>query len=269
MSIAVMTDVWRRSQHSGSHLLMMLALADFSDDGGNCYPAVSTLAAKCRMKPRNANVVLAALRDSGELQIKLNEGPKGTNRYRIVLSALGVVQGFAGVQANAGVQSAAGAASACTLQGNAVTPARACSKPLQRVADEPSLNRQEPSDRSPARPAGAKAPACPIDAIVDLYHSKLPELPRVRLMQGGREKALRKLWAWVLSSSKADGSRRATTAEQALAWVGDYFERASANDFLMGRGTRSEAHANWRCDLDFLLTDRGMRHVIEKTEVAA
>jgi hypothetical protein len=32
---------------------------------------------------------------------------------------------------------------------------------------------------------------------------------------------------------------------------------------------RSGAHANWRCDIDFLLTDKGMRHVIEKTEAAA
>jgi hypothetical protein len=116
--------------------------------------------------------------------------------------------------------------------------------------------------------AGPTVP-CPYDSIVDLYHRALPDLPRVRLMPDARQRALRKLWGWILSSSKPDGTRRATTAEEALAWVGSYFERAAANDFLMGRGERSGAHANWRCDLDFLLTDKGMRHVIEKTAAAA
>jgi hypothetical protein len=60
----------------------------------------------------------------------------------------------------------------------------------------------------------------------------------------------------------------ALTAEAALGWFGDFFGRASENDFLMGRTPRSAEHANWRCDLDYLLTDRGMKQVIEKTEAA-
>lgn len=110
---------------------------------------------------------------------------------------------------------------------------------------------------------------CPYQAIVDLYHAKLPNLPRCRLMPKGREQALRKVWGWVLSSTKSDGTRRATTAEEALAWLGGYFDRASENDFLMGRTPRNPQHANWRCDLDYLLTERGMKQVIEKTVEAA
>ena len=134
-----MTEVWKRSRHSGSGLLMMLALADHSDDAGNSYPSVSTLAAKCRMKPRNANLVLAALRDSGELQIKLNEGPKGTNRYRIVLAALGVqpATGCTGLQGVAGDR----------VQPATTTPVAGYSKPLQPATAETSLNRQEPLRR--------------------------------------------------------------------------------------------------------------------------
>ena len=145
MSIAVMTTVWAGSRHSGSELLMLLALADFSDDGGNSYPAVATLARKCRMKPRNANYVLAALQASGELQVRPNGGHGGTNRYRIVLKAL---QAGAGVQPSAGVQGDAG------LQPSAPTPATECAKPLQRSADKPSLNRQEPSKVERLRTTG-------------------------------------------------------------------------------------------------------------------
>ncbi len=123
--------------------------------------------------------------------------------------------------------------------------------------------------KKPTASSATPTVPCPYDSIVDLYHRALPSLPRVRLMPEDRQKALRKLWGWILSSSKPDGTRRATTAEEALAWFGTYFERATANDFLMGRGERSGTHAKWRCDLDFLLSERGMKHVIEKTEAAA
>lgn len=80
---------------------------------------------------------------------------------------------------------------------------------------------------------------------------------------------MRTLWGWILSSRKSDGGRRATTAEEALEWLRGYFGHASRNDFLMGRTARSPEHAGWQCDLDFLLSDKGMKQVIEKTVEAA
>lgn len=44
---------------------------------------------------------------------------------------------------------------------------------------------------------------------------------------------------------------------------------ARDNDFLMGRGHKAPGHESWACDLDFLLTDKGKRHVIEKTKELA
>jgi hypothetical protein len=49
----------------------------------------------------------------------------------------------------------------------------------------------------------------------------------------------------------------------------NYFATVRNNDFLLGRTPRSEAHASWKADLDFLLTTKGMKQVIEKTEAAA
>lgn len=123
----------------------------------------------------------------------------------------------------------------------------------------------------PAKAAGLSAPTipCPYQAIVDAYHEALPGLPRVRLMPAKRQQALRKMWGWVLSSRKSDGTRRAETADAALQWLRAYFGRASENDFLMGRAPRSSEHAGWQCDLDFLLSDKGMKQVIEKTAEAA
>lgn len=117
----------------------------------------------------------------------------------------------------------------------------------------------------PTASSAAKLPTCPIQSLIDLYHEILPDLPAVRLQTKDRTKALQKTWVWCLTSKRSDGSPRAESAEQAVQWFRDYFTRAGQNDFLMGRTPRSGEHANWRCDLDFLLTDRGMKHVIEKT----
>lgn len=125
MSVRKMADVWEHSSHSGSKLLMLLAIADFADDDGRAYPSVATLAAKCRMKLRNANVILAALRESGELQVRFGSGPRGANSYRIV-----PMQRNASQQWNA------------PLHGSTAPPARECSKPLQGNASNTSVNHQ-------------------------------------------------------------------------------------------------------------------------------
>ena len=109
-----------------------------------------------------------------------------------------------------------------------------------------------------------------MQAVVSLYHELLPELPAVRVMDKEREQALRDFWDWVLTSHRPDGSQRATNEQEALAWVRDYFERARHNDFIMRRGYISPEHKNWRASIEYLLSSRGMKKVIEETqEVAA
>lgn len=90
MSISVMSEVWNKSQHSGSELLMLLAIADFSDDHGKAYPSVSTLSTKCRMSRRNVQYVINNLKSSGELTVSIKKGPppKFPNLYRVNLNAL-------------------------------------------------------------------------------------------------------------------------------------------------------------------------------------
>ncbi|MBF5006872.1 DNA-binding protein [Diaphorobacter caeni] len=128
---------------------------------------------------------------------------------------------------------------------------------------------KEPTASSAAKPPTAAVPKCEFDEIVAIYHDVLPNLPAVKLVSDSRKKAMKKWWDWILRSKKPSGARRATTADEALAWIREYFELATHNDFLMGRGARSAEHQNWKCDLDFLITERGLRHVIERTEVAA
>jgi uncharacterized protein YdaU (DUF1376 family) len=111
----------------------------------------------------------------------------------------------------------------------------------------------------------AKLPTCPTSLVIQSYHDHLPTLPTVRLQSESRTKAIGSFWKWVLTSKRADGTPRAENEDQALQWIGEYFNRANDNDFLMGRNAQSGKHANWKADFDFLLTEKGKRHVIEKT----
>jgi len=263
MSVQTMAAVWKGSQHSGSALLMMLAIADFSDDKGFAFPSVATLAEKTRMRPRNANYLLSELQRSGELSIRLGAGRSGTNLYRILLDRLEGLQQGAGLHPSAGVQAAAG------LQPSARGAAPSCTPPLQPSADKPSLNHQEPSDTSAAADARSeiRSPNCPYEQVVSAYHEILPELPRVKMLDAeGRKEAIAKRWKWLFTSTKPDGSRRAGTAEEALAWLRRFFERARKNDFLMGHVERTGAHKGWQCDLDFLMSRKGLKQVVELTE---
>lgn len=139
-----------------------------------------------------------------------------------------------------------------------VSPLEAPSKPRTRT-------RTGERTGTSAGPAD-KLPAAPVEKIIDLYQSTLPELPGVRLHTKDRVRSIRKVWEWVLTSLKPDHTRRATNEAEALDWFRLYFERVRDNDFLMGRTARDEKHRNWKCDIDFLLTDNGMKHVIEKTD---
>jgi hypothetical protein len=161
-------------------------------------------------------------------------------------------------------------ASASSFEGGSEGPTEPLVSHEQEQEQEQAQEQDFTPSGSSAEPTGKdRLPPCPLQALVDTYHEKLPDLPRVRLMTSDRERALKKTWKWVLTSTRSDGGKRASTSAEAVAWFADYFSRALDNDFLMGRTARSAGHENWKCDLDYLLTDRGMKQVIEKTEVAA
>ena len=241
-----MARVWEMSRQSGSHLLMLLAIADFSDDDGNAYPAVQTLAQKCRMKPRNANVILAALRASGELDVRQNEGPRGTNLYRVVLDGQ-PLQGITGVQRNAG------------LQRSAPSPAKACSKPLQGLADEPSVNHHEPSTIVDSK----AVLACPVKEIVDLYHAHMPLNPRVKVLNQTRRSAISARWREASAMTCAPFVSGYSTKEEGLTAWRNFFEICADSLFLTGRAAATPGRPPFIATIDFLVSPSGFVKCLE------
>ena len=91
MAIKIMSLVWEGYPGGGSDLLAMLALADWSDDNGRCYPSMSSIATKTRLSRSQAQRVVHGLIDSGFVQVIGNElggAPGATRQYRIVLTKL-------------------------------------------------------------------------------------------------------------------------------------------------------------------------------------
>lgn len=72
-----------------------------------------------------------------------------------------------------------------------------------------------------------------------------------------RAAALRKRW------SEMAEDKAWTSADDGVQWFRRFFERVSRSDFLMGRTQRQEKNAGWRCDIDFLLSRKGFRGVLE------
>jgi len=83
MSIKVMTTVWTEAPYQGGALLILLAMADWADDNGYCWPSVRTLARKSRQSERNVRKCLARMKGEGTISVETNAGPHSTNRYQI------------------------------------------------------------------------------------------------------------------------------------------------------------------------------------------
>lgn len=94
MSVKVMSWVWDNSTSEGTDRLVLLAIADSCDhDGTNAWPAIPTIAAKCRVSPRTVKRSIVSLEEAGEIVVERNMGgmvdhrpDRRPNRYRVTMS---------------------------------------------------------------------------------------------------------------------------------------------------------------------------------------
>ena len=84
MGIRHMNAVWERSQHKGSELLLMLAIADMANDVGLAWPGYVYLAHKTRMARRSVMRLAATCADTGELWV-LNRKLQRSNIYIVTV----------------------------------------------------------------------------------------------------------------------------------------------------------------------------------------
>lgn len=83
MSIKVMTKVWELSKHSGSKLLLQLAIADHANEDGVCWPGNIHLAKKCRLSMRHTKRLIEELIEEDEIKW-LSGGTGGRGDKRVI-----------------------------------------------------------------------------------------------------------------------------------------------------------------------------------------
>lgn len=88
MSIRVMTAVWERAPYRGGALIVLLALADWADDAGYCFPAIPSIAKKSRLTIRQVSNLLKKFKKDGAVSIEAGGGRGSSNRYLINLEKL-------------------------------------------------------------------------------------------------------------------------------------------------------------------------------------
>lgn len=147
MSIRVMSRVWDHSERSGGDLLLLLALADFADDDGYCWPSQATLAIKARCSERAIRDQLTRLAASGEIEVSDGRGRGRRSTVRVIV-------GEAKAADVAAIASPKAADRRAQKRQVATVKAAGCDTHID--------NHQEPSDEpsiTPADAGGALAPA--------------------------------------------------------------------------------------------------------------
>src|ERR1700719_2286930 len=90
MSIRVMTSVWDDARtQAHSELLVLLALADWANDEGHCWPTISALAAKARLSERAVQQILGRLTATGRIRRVQGGGRGRANQYQVVVARNG------------------------------------------------------------------------------------------------------------------------------------------------------------------------------------
>jgi hypothetical protein len=80
-----MTRIWEHAPYKESTLLVLLALADYADDHGICWPDIPSLAAKARISDRRTIDIIKTLEEDGAILFHRGGGRGKRSRYAILV----------------------------------------------------------------------------------------------------------------------------------------------------------------------------------------
>ncbi|MBK6647453.1 MAG: hypothetical protein IPG44_17180 [Anaerolineales bacterium] len=150
MSVETSNRVWKQSGKGGTPLLLLLAMADWSDDWGYCHPSIEQMAIKCRQTERNILNLIADLEKSNELR-RLARGKGG--RGKGSGSVYQVITGINQLEIAASEQSSPLARATLTkLASGEVAPPSAAKPPLEtdeKISGEKFSPEKQSPDFSP------------------------------------------------------------------------------------------------------------------------
>ncbi|GAB3479422.1 DUF1376 domain-containing protein [Azotobacter salinestris] len=119
---------------------------------------------------------------------------------------------------------------------------------LVGAAHQPDPPGDSESDQE--NPAIRRMAPCPAQAIVDLYHEILPELPQVALLNDSRRRHLQGRW-------------REHEAHRSLEFWRDLFETIRASPFLMGKTPGRNGGTPFRATFDWIIAPTNFVKIVE------
>jgi len=146
-------------------------------------------------------------------------------------------------------------------QGNAEeSPRQAQDKPGTGPADSLNLIPDSLNPITATSPAGDPL-ACPAEEIIALYHTAMPDNPRVKVANQARKGAIKARWREAAHlDCKPFGY--STRAEGLAAWR-VFFETCNESAFLTGRTTPQPGKPPFLADIDFLMSPSGFAKCLE------
>jgi len=82
VSVKATNWVWECSQSVGNDRLVLLCIADRANDEGlDAFPSIANLARRTKLHERTVQRCLRNIEALGELDVRLGEGPRGSNLY--------------------------------------------------------------------------------------------------------------------------------------------------------------------------------------------
>lgn len=207
-------------------VLLMLANRTNSDTG-KCIPKIKTLAEDCGLSESSTKSAIKELAELGLLTIipRFYDGQQLPNQYQ--LNSDGVGQHKTPLRQE------------ITQVGQEVTTESGIESGIEsRESNSPS--------------------ACPHQQLIDLFASKVPELPKPRIWTGKRHKDMLARWKWVMAQKADDGSAKHQQTEDGVQFFARFFDYVASSDFLTGRSGAWE-----KCDLPWLMKEENFAKVIE------
>jgi hypothetical protein len=83
MSVRFISAIWTDAPYDGGVLLVLLALADYCNDEGECWPRVGSIAKKARLTERQTYNILGQLKADGVLDVIPGGGRGIPSRYKL------------------------------------------------------------------------------------------------------------------------------------------------------------------------------------------
>jgi len=122
----------------------------------------------------------------------------------------------------------------------------------QLTTNQLTNNQSKVAKATPDLGKPKSVPSAPIQEIVELYNTILPELPQTVVVNDSRKRAIAARWREVVTADKLD-------RQGGLDFFRWYFEMVKTSKFLTGKSK------DWKADMDFLFNPSKFPRVIEGT----